>query len=112
MSAELIYLPDGAQLFVGRPAKPLPDAVNQSIKLATIESGIASEAHLPHAFIPGIMREPGAVLVILSSALPDLLSRGVDEISAKCGLNSLFVLPLSQNSELWQLVRQQNCRLF
>lgn len=112
MTTQLLYIPDGTEFFVGRPAAPVSKGVVDSVKFAVLESGIASEAHFPHVFIPGAMKDPASVLIIRTSTTPEFINRSVDEITERCKPYVLLVLPLGDESNLWPLIRNQNCRLF
>lgn len=111
MSSELMFIQDGQPIYIGRPARPIEDQVQKRIMKTVISSGIITESHLPHVYIPGMMSTSGPALFILTSASLDKVSKAVEQIVASAPGVRLLVLPLSEQSPLWEMVRKQQCQL-
>ena len=61
-------LPAGTTVYLGTPAKPLPQQLVREIVdvLASYSDGV--EAHAPQCFVPGVMKAAAVVLVIVLSS--------------------------------------------
>lgn len=111
MPAELLIIQDGQQVYMGRPAQAVEEQVKEQITKAVALTGIVRESHLPHVYIPGLMTSAGPVLFILTSVDLDEVSGAVESIVASAPEIRLHVLPLSERSPLWTMVREQGCQL-
>jgi SseB protein C-terminal domain len=105
----------GQQIFLGKPAKPLPqDRVEQLRALVAATPGI-SEAHLPQCFIPGSMDSAAQVLFVVlapgvdGSSVMEQLGHGIT--GAFSGGEHLDIIPLNPGDPLIVSVRDTGCSL-
>ncbi len=111
----LLTIPSGTPIMLGTPARPLAEALQQSIGTMLLSVNGVVEAHLPECFAIGIMAQPAKVLVVvLNSTAPS--EEVVDEILL--GLSALAledleldVLPIGPEHSLLASVQATNCRL-
>ena len=108
-----LSIPRGSQIFLGAPAEPMD--VNQSAAIARAVEAIVSvsEAHLPQAFVEGVVDPPTQILVVvvereeqLDSALAET-DRSIKSILPAD--RHLDVLPLLPDSDLLPTVRAADC---
>ena len=114
MNPSLYYLPEGTNVYIGRPRNPLSVECVKSITYLVRSLPCLREAHLPQLFVPGLMQQPGQVLVIGTDAHPAELAKAVclfqDLLTKEIG-KRLDVLPLSNSSPLWADIRKQRLDL-
>jgi hypothetical protein len=67
-----LFIRPGAEVFIGRPASPLPSDLQE--RIARIVSGLdaVGEAHLPQCFVPVLMKVPRSVLVLIGRSDHDV----------------------------------------
>lgn len=111
MPADLLIIQDGQKVYIGRPAQPVDEQVKSRIAMAIAETGIVHESHLPHVYIPDLMTTAGPVLFVRTNVDLDQVSKAVEKIVASAPEIQLYVLPLSERSPLWAMVRDQQCQL-
>ena len=110
-----ISVPKGQQIFLGAPAKPMPDErVAQIGRLVAATPGIV-EAHLPQCFIPGSMDSPAQVLFVVVA--PGVAPAEVGEQLGQ-GLHTVLpagkyldVMPLDASHSLLPTIRGAGCEV-
>jgi hypothetical protein len=114
VSPQMYYLPEGAEVYIGRPRTPLPDEKVKAIERLARALPSLREAHLPQLYVPGVTPKPGQVLVIGTDAEPAELAAAVarfqTQVVQETG-QTLDVLPLSKESPLWTDIRNQRLGL-
>jgi hypothetical protein len=112
---QALKIPAGTKVFLGRPAKPMPENASRAIARLLSEIPNLSEAHLPQCFAAGAMEVPSQILVLvvesetatdkilqtLSRRLPKLLHQGTH----------LEVWPIERNHPSLPAVRRASCRI-
>ena len=105
----------GRQIFLGKPAKPLPEhRVEQLRALVAATAGI-SEAHLPQCFIPDSMDSAAQVLFVVLAlgadavSITEKLGQGVSDVFLDG--EHLDIIPLSPGDPLIASVRGAGCSL-
>ena len=108
-------IPGGSQIFLGAPADPMD--VNLSAAIAREVEAIdsVSEAHLPQAYVEGVIDPPTQIVVVVVER-EEQLDRTVAETGR--AINSILpagrhldVLPLLPDSGLLQSVRDADCAI-
>ena len=108
-----ISVPRDTQVFLGAPAEPMD--VNESAAIARAVEGIdsVSEAHLPQAFVEGVVDPPTQILVVvveredqIDTALAET-DRAIKSILPAD--RHLDVLPLLPDNDLLPTVRGADC---
>jgi hypothetical protein len=78
-----IEIPQGASIYLGAPANPMPKAHSDAITDMVSKMPEIEEAHLPQCYLPGVVDPPTQILVILAQpgsdtqAVLQALARGV-----------------------------------
>jgi hypothetical protein len=108
-------IPEGAMVFLGAPAKPMPEHRSAAIRVLVESVSGVTEAHLPQCFVLGVMPAPVQMLVLVLALTRDTenvireISDGLDAIIPH--ESSLDIWPMMPNSDFLQDVRSANCRL-
>ena len=110
-----LKIPAGSEVRFGRPARPLPVELRDSIARGLSSISEIHEAHLPMCYVPATMREPVHILVVvfgqetaLNSVMP-AISKAIGAIMPAG--KHLDVLPLKTGNSLIDVVRGANCQL-
>lgn len=111
----LLTIPSGTPIMLGTPARPMAEALAQTIGTMLLSVDGVVEAHLPECFAVGIMAQPSQVLVVVINSTASS-EEVVDEILL--GLSALAledleldVLPINPGHSLLASVQATNCRL-
>ena len=111
--ASPLSVPRGSQVFLGAPANPMDENLSAAIAGAVEDIVSVSEAHLPQAYVKGVIDPPAQVLVVvverednLDSALAET-DRAIKSILPAD--HHLDVLPLLPDNDLLQSVRAAEC---
>ena len=111
---DLLYLSPGSQIYIGRPAKQPSEELRAALSRSVYRFNAIAEAHLPQVYITGAMKSAGVVLVISTVADANEIAQIIEQIKLDL-LNfpdfNLLVLPLSYDSDIWKIVREQKCQL-
>ncbi len=100
---------------LGRPARPMPQALSDAI--AQMLRGIVGirEAHLPQCFAPAAMKQPAQILVLVldeasdRSTVLDAVGHGLAIVLPKD--THLDVWPMSETHGLLSTVRQTKMQI-
>jgi hypothetical protein len=105
----------GTQVLIAAPREPMPRAQSAAIADMLSRVGGVTEAHLPHCFVPGVMEEPGLVLVLVLKRGTDA-GRVVHDVT--CGLAQLLtegarldVWPVEEGNSVLGSVRAVGCQI-
>jgi hypothetical protein len=105
----------GSQLYVGRPARPMPQQLSQAISELVAGTKGIQEAHLPQVFVKDTMEAPAQVLIVVidPSAPRDQVLQGVAASLRRLLPKGAYldIWPLDPSDETLLLVRQANCRI-
>ena len=110
-----LRIPSGTPIMLGTPARPIEEALLQSIGTMLLNMGGVREAHVPQCFAMGVMERPAQVLVVvIESTTPS--EEVMDEILL--GLSALSpddiqlnVWPMEPEHSLLATVRATACRI-
>jgi hypothetical protein len=111
----LLIIPPGTPIMLGTPAKPMADALMQSIGTMLLNVNGVREAHLPQCYAMGVMERPTQVLVVVIDAGASS-ETVIDEVL----LGLTAVLPEETPLDVWSMdpehsllasVQTTNCRL-
>jgi hypothetical protein len=111
-----LFIRPGAEVFIGRPASPLPSDLQERIARIAAGLGAVAEAHLPQCFVPVLMKVPRSVLVLIGKSGDDV--EKVVDLAAKL---LAAELPVGEYLDIWPLaatdrlvgpVRRAGCRIY
>ena len=114
MPVKQIPLVEGAQLFIGAPANPMPQSVSDALTSAVARVPGVREAHLPLIYVQDRMPTSEQMLVVvlerddhdtilaLTTAVDAALPKGVH----------IVVWPLTSHHSMLPPVRDANCQIF
>src|SRR3989338_4474640 len=108
-----LRIPTGTPIMLGVPARPMEEALLQSIGTMLLSVEGVVEAHLPECFAMGIMAQPAQVLVVVitpASSSEEVADEILLGLSALADLE-LDVLPINPEHSLLASVQATNCRL-
>lgn len=111
-----LNIPAGAQLLLGAPAQPMPSEQADALAATVAAMDGVSEAHLPQCFVPGVMKQPAQVLVMVVEppADPDRVCASIGQAlnAVLPQVEHLDLLPLEPGSSLLDAVRRAGCRIY
>ena len=58
-------VPAGAQIMLGAPAQPMPQALSEAIGNAVTQVEGILEAHLPQCYVAEVRQQPAQILVLV-----------------------------------------------
>ena len=111
----LLTIPSGTPIMLGTPAKPMGEALQQSIGTMLLGVDGVLEAHVPQCFAVGVMEQPVQVLVVVIEA-----SMSSEEVVDEVLLGLTELLPEDIQLDVWSMdsqhsllasVQATNCRL-
>jgi len=115
---EKIEVPAGAEMMIGAPAKPMPEATSGAIAALVAQIDGIQEAHLPQCYVPNTMARPGQILVLLLTpraniqAVMERIGQGLHDILL--GAEPLDIWPLQPpaSDALIAEVRKAGCQIY
>jgi hypothetical protein len=111
----LLTIPSGTPIMLGTPARPMAEALMQSIGTMLLNVNGVREAHLPQCFAMGVMEKPAQVLVVVieatasSEEVMDAVLLGLAERLPE-GIQ-LDVWPMEPAHSLLSTVQATDCRI-
>jgi hypothetical protein len=113
---ETFRIPAGSTVYVGKPANPLSQSVEQGMSRGLSALDGITEAHLPMCYVQGVMPLAAQVLVIVVDPAADL-----GALMVKAGEvvrhnlekgKQLDIWPLGPRDSMLTMVRNAGCKLF
>ena len=109
-------IPAGAQIMLGAPAQPMPQALSEAIGHTVAQVEGILEAHLPQCYVADVMPQPAQILVLVLRNPEDAenVLRNVSERLRAC-------LPEDATLDLWPIdpahpildeVRGADCQIY
>jgi hypothetical protein len=112
----VINIPAGIDVFLGAPARPMPEVSIMLLKkIVSQENGII-EAHIPQCYIPSILHPPSQVLFVLFLSI-DGIESTLLSIVKKISMGfspgeTIEVIPLNITDALVPNIRAAGCQIY
>ncbi len=114
---EKIEVPAGAEMMIGAPAKPMPEATSGAIAELVAQIDGIQEAHLPQCYVPNTMARPGQILVLLLTP-----GANIQTVMERIGQGLHSILSGGEPLDIWPLqpppdallteVRKAGCQIY
>ncbi len=109
-------IPAGAQIMLGAPAQPMPQALSEAIGHAVAQVEGILEAHLPQCYVAGVMPQPAQILVLVVRSANDTenILRNVSERLRACLAEgaTLDLWPIESTHPILHEVRGTDCSIY
>ncbi len=103
-----LTIPKDTSVYLGRPAKPMPQTLSDAIGEMVRSIGGIREAYLPQCYVKGIVEPPAQILVLVlddaaDQSVLDLVGQGLERVLPQ-GVHP-DVWPLSDGHSLLDAIR-------
>ena len=109
-------VPSGAQIMLGAPAQPMPQALSEAIGHTVAQVAGILEAHLPQCYVADVMQQPAQILVLVLRSPND-----AEHVLQQIGERLRACLPEGATLDLWPIdpahpilneVRGADCQIY
>lgn len=98
-----LRIPSGTPIMLGTPARPIEEALLQSIGTMLLNMGGVREAHVPQCFAMGVMERPAQVLVVVIES-----NASSEDVVDEVLLGLAAVLPDDIQLDVWSMDPQHS----
>ena len=108
-------IPEGTPVMLGAPAKPMDPSISDALgELTSAIEGIV-EAHLPQCFVPGVMKKPAQIFVVVIDQMvePKIIFEQISQGLSRILPSDQFldVWPMDKENALLGNVRAADCQV-
>jgi|GEM_PF-815730 hypothetical protein len=109
-------IPAGAQIMLGAPAQPMPQALSEAIGHTVAQIEGILEAHLPQCYVAEVMPKPAQILVLVVRSPDDaenVLRQTAERLRACLPEGALLDLwPIESAHPILHEVRGADCQIY